>query len=476
MLAAWKGVEEEAGLDCETLARWRTYLGDPNKEHPYLKPWYDLLASNPSESQVREEAERYQKFILELLDEAREVDDKNYVAFGGRKGLKDEKTRQYTNIVALPVLKFYQWREIAGGPYNIDGFRAPAGVLYYGPKEIDWFLGGLAKTYVEKLRAEIKELERDLPPLYPFLHAVKDSAKPEDTRIAIRGDNNTLGDVARRRFLQVLCDGEPPRYKEGSGRAQLAQAIASETNPLTARVMVNRIWQHHFGRGIVRTPSNFGRMGERPTHPELLDYLAADFIANGWSVKKLHRKILLSNTYGMETGASPESDSDNKLLSHFDLKHRLDMETLRDSVLKVSGKLDATIGGAAKPIANDNFRRSLYLTVSRTRLDPAMALFDFPDANTSVDERTTTAGPLQGLYWLNSEFVAEQAKALDERLAKEADRGTEQRIRRAYQLLYARPPDSGELKLGVEYLRNGGNTWAQYLQALMSAAEFASAN
>jgi hypothetical protein len=240
-------------------------------------------------------------------------------------------------------------------------------------------------------------------------------------------------------------------------------------------VLVNRVWQHHFGKGIVRTPSNFGRMGERPTHPELLDYLAADFVANGWSIKKLHRKIVLSSTYALSTGSNLDSDPDNRLLSHFDLKHRLDMETLRDSVLAVSGKLDTTVGGAAEPIAN-NFRRSLYLTVSRTLLDPEMALFDFPDANTSVDQRTITAGPLQGLYWLNSNFVAEQAKALDERLSKEAGEDTQQRIRRAYQLLYARLPDSGELTLGVEYLKDGGNSWAKYLQVLLGAAEFASVN
>ena len=247
------------------------------------------------------------------------------------------------------MLKFYQWREIAHGPYNIDGFKAPAGVLYYGPKEIDRFLGGIAKSYVEKLRAEIKDLEDGLPPIYPFLHSVKDGPNPADVKVAIRGDNKTLGEVAPRRFLQVLCDGEPTPFREGSGRVQLAEAIASEANPLTARVMVNRIWQYHFGKGIVRTPSNFGRMGERPTHPELLDYLAADFMAGGWSVKRLHRKILLSSTYGMAAASNPDSDPDNKLLSHFDLKHRLDMETLRDSVLAVSGKLDRTIGGAAKP-------------------------------------------------------------------------------------------------------------------------------
>jgi len=476
LVAVWKDEKSVPGLDDETLAHWKKYLADTNKEHPYLKGWYDLVAQKPTEAQVKQEAERYQLFLLQLLDDAKEVEDKNYVAFGGRKGQKDEKTRQYTNIVALPVLKFYQWREIANGPYNIDGFRAPAGVLYYGPKEIERFLGGIAKAYVEKLRGEIKDLEKDLPPQYPFYHAVKDDSKPSDAKVALRGDPKTPGEVAPRRFLQVLCDGEPNVYKQGSGRAQLAEDIVNPANPLTARVMVNRIWQYHFGKGLVRTPSNFGRMGERPTHPELLDYLAADFIADGWSVKKLHRKILLSSTYALATGKSPETDSDNRLLSHFDLRHRLDMETLRDSVLAVSGKLDRSIGGAAKPITNDNFRRSLYLTVSQTRLDPSMALFDFPDANNSVDQRTVTAGPLQGLYWLNSDFIVEQAKALDERLVRDAGENPEKRIGRAYKLLYARAPDSTELKLGLEYIGTGGKSWVQYLQALLSAAEFSSVN
>lgn len=476
LVAAYQNQAEVPGLDKETLERWKKYLAATDNDHAYLKPWQQLVASKPSLEQVEAEALRYQQFILQLLDEAKEVDDKNYVAFGGRKGQKNENTRQYTNIVSLPVLKFYQWREIAYGPYNIDGFKAPAGVLYYGPKELDRFLGGIARAYVDKLKAEIAALEKDLPPMYPFLHTVTEGDKPADIKVALRGDPKTPGEVAPRRFLQVLCEGEPAPYQQGSGRAELAQAIASPTNPLTARVMVNRIWQHHFGKGIVRTPSNFGRMGERPTHPELLDYLAGKFIQSGWSVKAIHREILLSSTYSLSTGTSPESDADNKLLSHFNLKPRLDMEALRDSVLAVSGKLEAKLGGEPKPVAEDNFRRALYLTVSRTRLDPALALFDFPDPNTSIDDRPTTAGPLQGLYWLNSRFVAQQAKALNERLTKEGGSQPANRILRAYRLLYARDPDAEELRWGVEYVSSGDAAWQPYLRALLGAAEFSSVN
>lgn len=465
---------QSAGLDEETLKRWKTYLADENKEHPYLKGWYDLLKTKPSREQLQAEAEKYQQFVLDLLDEAKEVDDKNYVAFGGRKGQKNENTRQYTNIVALPVLKFYQWRELAYKPYVTDGFKAPAGVYFYDAKQIDRFLGGIAKAYVEKLRAEIKAAEAQLPPVYPFLHVVKDSEKPADIKVALRGDPNTPGEIAPRGFLQALCDAEPHPYTQGSGRAQLAEDIIR--HPLAARVIVNRVWQYHFGKGLVRTPSNFGRMGERPSHPELLDELAARFSAGGWSLKKLHREILLSDAYGRATGPSTDADPDNKLLAHFPLHHRLDMETLRDSVLQVSGQLDLKIGGPATAIADDNHRRSLYLTVSRTRLDPAMALFDFPDANATTDERAITAGPLQGLYWLNSAFITKQAKVLADSLAKHTSNES-QRIDRAYRLLYSRPADPDEIKLGVEYLASAGpNAWPKYLQALLGSAEFSSVN
>jgi len=473
LIATWNNKPE--GLDEETFKRWKTYLSDTNKEHPYLNSWFALLKSNPTEAQVRAEAEKYQQFVLELLDDAREVDDKNYVAFGGRKGQKNENTRQYTNIVSLPVLKFYQWRELAYKPYVTDGFKAPGGVYFYDAKQIDRFLGGIAKAYVEKLRAEIKAAEAQLPPIYPFLHAVADNDKPGDIPVALRGDPKTPGEIAPRRFLQALCPDEPAPYKQGSGRAQLADNIVN--HPLAARVIVNRVWQHHFGKGIVRTPSNFGRMGERPSHPELLDQLAARFVANGWSLKKLHREILLTDAYGRATARNAEADPDNKLLAHFPLQPRLEMETLRDSVLAITDQLDTKVGGPATPIADDNKRRSLYLTVSRTRLDPAMALFDFPDANNTTDERAVTAGPLQGLYWLNSPFIAKQAKALSERLAKEAQASDTARIERAYKLLYARPPEPAETKIGLQYLSTAGaNAWPKYLQALLGSSEFSSVN
>jgi hypothetical protein len=333
--------------------------------------------------------------------------------------------------------------------------------------------------YVAQVRSEIATLEKDLPPMYPFLHAMKEGPKPADIRVAIRGDTNSPGEVAPRRFLSALCDGEAKPFTHGSGRLELADAIASPQNPLTARVVVNRLWQHHFGQGIVKTPSNFGLNGERPTHPQLLDYLAAKLIESGWSLKAMHRLILLSSTYGLSTAAHEanlQKDPENKLLWRANVRPRLDLEALRDSVLSVSGKLDSKLGGPSEVLSETNYRRSLYLTVSRTRLDATMALFDFPDPNATTDERPVTTGPLQALFFLNSKFIADQAKALEERLTREAGQAAGAKIERAYRLLYGRRPDAEELKLGLKYVAQGGSSWQPYLEALLGSAEFTSVN
>jgi hypothetical protein len=462
LLAVWKGVHDDPSLDAETLARWHRYLADANKEHPYLKPWYDTVNKpGVTEAEVRSAAENYQQFLLSLIEQQKEIQDKNYVAFGGKRGIKDERTRQYTNIVSLPVLKFYQWREIASEPYRTDGFSAPAGVLYYSPKEVERFLSGVHQAHLQQLRAELAALESALPPLYPFLHALKDSDHPADEKIQIRGEPANLGDVAPRRFLTCLNPDAAP-IRAGSGRRQLAAAIAA--HPLTARVIANRLWQWHFGAGIVRTPSNFGRNGEPPTHPELLDYLAARLLESRGSLKALHREIVLSAPYRLSAASHPQAlraDAANGLFWRFPPSPRLDFETLRDSLLAVSGTLDESLGGPPEPFTPQHRRRSLYLTVSRTRLDPTMALFDFPDPNATAESRAVTVGPLQGLYFLNSPFVRSQADALAARLAP-GD------VTAAYRLLFARHPSPEEQLLARQF----SGSWSQYLHALLGSAEF----
>jgi cytochrome c553 len=333
---------------------------------------------------------------------------------------------------------------------------------------------------VEKAKAALtdKEKKAKTPPKYPYTHAVKEAVKPVTMRVHIRGNPDALGEEAPRHFLSILCKADAPTFTQGSGRLELARAIASSENPLTARVLVNRVWQQHFGTGLVRTPSNFGALGERPTHPELLDYLTNRFMATGWSLKALHRDIMLSASYQMSSCFDPrgyEVDGDNKLLWRMN-RRRLEVESWRDAMLAVSGTLDRTVGGPSLDLDNaNNRRRTLYGMVSRHELNSLLRLFDFPDPNITSDARTVTTVPLQQLFVLNSEFMARNAKALTSRLSKTPLSDAE-RIQEAFRALYNRPATDRELDLGLAFLTAGETTglsrWEQYAQVLLAANEF----
>ena len=488
-----------ARLDRETLERWVHYLEDPNKEHPFLKPFYQAMARGASLTEIRAIADDFQKTVLAVHSEKKAVDDRNYVKLGGANGLKDSKTRQFTNLEFLPADKGYLWRDLASPPFTTvgDSYHFAGGIYYYGKSAhsdsdnlsgepihastdapIGRFLDGVWKEHLNEMGARLEELKKSLPPPYPFLHAVRDSAHPANLRVAIRGEANNPGEEAPRRFLRILSTDEPTLFTHGSGRLELAEAIASPTNPLTARVIVNRVWALHFGEGIVRTLGNFGQTGERPANPELLDYLAAWFVENGWSIKKLHRLIMSSSTYSMSTEHSAtnfEKDPENRLHWRANVNDRLDAEALRDSILAVAGTLDRTIGGPPAPFTDKNCRRTVYATVSRTKPDQSLALFDFPDPNITSDQRLTTVGPLQRLFFMNSDFVLRQSKALAARLAQAASDDTG-RIRYAYELLYSRPPEDAEIRAGLEFLKESNGAWAQYAQVLLGASEFTSVN
>jgi cytochrome c553 len=327
--------------------------------------------------------------------------------------------------------------------------------------------------------------KKNVSPTYPVVHALKEAAKLVNMRVHIRGNPDTLGDEAPRHFLSIL-GGEGKPFTKGSGRLELAEAIADAKNPLTARVMVNRIWQHHFGKGLVRTPSNFGALGERPTYPELLDYLAQRFIQAGWSIKAVHREVMLSATYQQSSSFDPhnyERDPDNRLLWRMN-RRRLEVEAWRDAILAAANTLDPTMGGPSAELASPgNRRRTLYAYVSRHELNSLLRLFDFPDPNITNDQRTVTTVPVQQLFVLNSEFMARNAKALAARLTVRPDEDDAVRIRRAFLLLYGRPATDRELQLGMAFLasdhadagEDSGSAltpWEQYAQVLLSASEF----
>jgi hypothetical protein len=457
-----KGAEAE-GLDRVTLERWIRYLKTGPKDNQYLKGWeredFDL-------AQFRREA-------LSVLRERKEVDEKNLAA----KATNDPSSKGET--YALPTERYFLWRDLFFSDFYGREFKQEEdGLLYYGPNRgylttdgtVERFLEGYAKKYLADMRAELKELQSALPPKYAFAHIIRDNATPVNERVQIGGQPERLGEEAPRAFLSILSAGTPKPFTKGSGRLELAEAIADAKNPLTARVFVNRIWQHHFGEGLVKTVSNFGLMGDRPSHPELLDFLASEFVEQGWSVKKLHRMILLSETYQRSAAHNEEAhkvDPANRLLWRAN-RQRLDAESMRDTLLAVTGELDRKMGGEPELLEKPEMkRRSIYGYVSRRKLDGTLALFDFPNPNLSAEQRITTATPLQQLFFLNSEFLEERARALASRLKP---LGSEvERVREAYRLLYGREASEKEVSLGLDYL--SGGDWAGYAQVLLGANE-----
>lgn len=316
----------------------------------------------------------------------------------------------------------------------------------------------------EAIAAQGKKL-----PAFPTAYAVQD-AGGRDAKIQVRGEPDKPGALVPRKFLDVLGGAAlAPEHAKESGRRQLADWIADPRNPLTARVIVNRVWQHHFGAGLVRTPSDFGVRGQPPTHPELLDWLAQRFIADGWSFKALHRVILLSRTYQMssaEQSAALSADPENRLLWRHNRK-RLDAESLRDTLLSVSGALDPTPLNAPHPFPppekweftqhhpfKDEYpgnRRSVYLMQKRVTALPFFQTFDGADANTSSPNRDASVTSVQALYLMNNAFVHEQAAKFAERLLARPGNDAE-RVKRAFELTLARPPTAQERAQSLAHL------------------------
>jgi hypothetical protein len=304
-----------------------------------------------------------------------------------------------------------------------------------------------------------------------------DNASPHNPRIFRRGNPGMKGDAVPRRFIAALSHGERKPFVEGSGRLEMAEAIADPGNPLTARVMANRVWQRLFGSGLVITPSDFGVRAEPPSHPKLLDFLAADFVDNGWSVKALIRGIVTSSTYQQGETVHPkyaERDPGNRLLWQMNRK-RLDFEAMRDSVLSVSGNLTLKQGGRSVHIANkpDARCRTVYGFVDRQNLPNLFRTFDFAGPDTTCPQRFTTTVPQQALYLLNSPFIEAQAKRLSARSGvTSAD--DEERIRVIYRLAYQREPSAAELALAkgfVDEFVPSVAAWERLGQALLVSNE-----
>jgi mono/diheme cytochrome c family protein len=363
--------------------------------------------------------------------------------------LLEEQEKQKKEVTGLKLADA-NWEELRQILYG-------AGVPADLPRaELDRLFDVPSGQHIAELHRVIDELDATHPGAPPRAMSMDDKTDAVTPHVFIRGNAGNQGAEVPRQFLQVLAGENRKPFSKGSGRLELAQAIVARNNPLTSRVLVNRVWLHHFGKGLVKTPSDFGLRSDPPTHPELLDWLALELMDNGWSLKKLHRTIMLSSTYQQRSEDDPESlqkDPGNALLWKMN-RQRLEFEELRDSLLFVSGKLDLTMGGLPVDITGEPSapRRTIYGYIDRQNLPGLFRTFDFANPDSTSAGRFYTTVPQQALFLLNSPFVVQQAQEMVLHTNFQKLEGTEKKVRYLYEKVYQREPDKMERKLTVKFI------------------------
>jgi cytochrome c553 len=467
----------ERSLDAGVLSRWVDYLKPSKERRAHLEPWY-----NSSPEELLAAAHRYQEEFMAVASERTRAQGEwkaraEAVRARGQEPPEAPKFQPGDN-------RFFTEVSTAKGPFALP------------EKEREKVFSASGRARAEELKAELKRLKDSAPSEPPLACGVAEG-KNVDQCVFVRGNPEALGEPVAKRLPVVLAGEVQPPIGEGSGRRELAQWLSDARHPLPARVMVNRIWQGHFVQGLVRTPSNFGVTGERPTHPELLDWLAAEFIARGWSVKAMHRLMILSSTYQMSSETEPEKlekDADNRLLSHFPMR-RMSIEEIRDSLLNLDGTLDLTMGGTLqtgqgtdKEFSDDrkslnpdaSKRRTVYLPLRRSNLPSLFTQFDFGDATTSNETRTQTNVAPQALFMMNSQFVAERTRSMAQKLLR-TERDDARRVERAWFAVLGRRPEPKEAKEALRYIDefptggdDGGRlrAWASWCRTLVASNDF----
>ena len=467
----------DAKLDEQSLARWVEYL--KVKTRPELAKWHSSTDATRHEiaaqyqEEVRRSAYQYDQ-DLSWWQKARA----NFPSAGKIAGPRPQPNRDKD--------PFFVATWVEKGPM----YRSEEDQILGLPPE--------QASQIRTLMAEAADLAKKLPTEeIPMASAVKEGETMHQ-QVFLRGDYHSLGDPVEPTVPSILRLSAPaPPVRTKSGRLELADWIVDPRNPLPPRVIVNRIWQGHFGEGIVRTPDNFGRLGDRPSNPKLLDYLAQTFIDNGWSIKKMHRVIMLSKTYQMSAAYDSEKknrDPEDRLMSRYP-RQRLSIEEIRDAYLMIGGDLDLTMGGTLDPgVGTDGEtsesrlsmspestnRRSVYLPLRRSNLPTLYELFDFGDATSPQGDRSSTTVATQALFVMNSPLVIRTAKSIaDSVLAQERQDKT--RLQEVYVRILDRPPDPKEIDSGLTYIQSlrrrwseidEAKAWQSLCHALMASNEF----
>ncbi len=474
---------KQEGLDLYFLKRWAAVLDEAGDE-PILKPLRDAatqtkaLASVGTSEPMRQQAEALKNLATAAVAALTAIETPPADPSQKPPALTPEQDRLLTVL----------WKDAKAPCFIAENDRAG-------------LLDEAQKKQLADLQTQLDTLSKNPPASGPVMPSIKGGGQP--MQVFVRGNPENLGEPAPPGFLQVLSRRDPTSEGKPFTRLELANALVNPQNPLTARVFVNRVWHYHFGRGIVPTLSNFGKLGSPPTHPELLDTLAVQFMEAGWSVKWLHREIMLSATYQLSSAQDPgnlASDPGNVYLWRM-TPRRLDIEAWRDALLSIAGRLDLQIGGPSidqttpglKEVPGFDFftrmngmeadnpagrRRTLYTVVSRYAPNATLTLFDFPEPNVTSDQRNVTTVPQQQLFVLNSPFMLEMSREFAKRLGQATPHDSE-RLQNAWQLAYGRPPTADEISLALEFLQAPADTavgdqlnrWEQLAHALLASNE-----
>jgi hypothetical protein len=478
-----EGLARERKLDPRTAERWAESLKAWSKhpEHPVFAPWFvlsecpeDELPDRSGEILDHLFAKGGQHHFNPLVEDAftndppvsmTEVAARYGQLFAATEELWQNALRRQTNLASVLTETGHAGTTapaLSGLPQ--PGFEELRQVLYAPDSPASISESEITRLFdvpsIQKLRAlqrKVEELDATHPGAPARAMALQDDPVPHAAHVLLRGNPNNPGPEVPRQFIGILSQDHPKPFQKGSGRLELAQAIASPDNPLTARVLVNRVWLHLFGAGLVRTPSDFGMRSEPPSHPELLDFLATRFMDEGWSLKKLLRWIVLSSTYQQSSDDNPlglERDPANQLLWKMN-RRRLDFEALRDSLLAVSGTLDQALGGRSVDITTEPFptRRTLYGFVERQNLPGLFRAFDFASPDTTSPQRFSTTVPQQALFMINSPFVVGQTESLVLRPAVRTAPTCEKRIEALYEMTLQREPTAREIELAVSFIQ-----------------------
>ena len=443
------------------VRRWQNYLDSAQKRSdPIFVPWHAYLAVPPREFAARTVA------VTQKLAELPSGAVHPLVAqkFAAPPATPAEVAARYGELFAEIDA---QYKATAPAPLADPAAEALRQVLYSqtGPCEvpdesivnIEYFVDSASCDALWKLQNEVDNWILQSPPAARHAIVLADRAEPQTPRVFKRGNPANQGEEVPRQFVELLAGSQRRPFAVGSGRLELAQAIASPANPLTARVIVNRLWLHHFGAGLVRTPSDFGTRADPPSHPELLDWLASRLIADGWSLKQLHRRIVLSQAYRQSPfgpadaaalAKAAQLDPENRLLWRMN-ERRLSFEELRDSLLAATGRLDRTLGGRPGDLLSQPFaRRSLYGTIDRQFLPTALRVFDFANPDLHIPLRAETTVPQQALFFLNHPLSVAYAQQLARATA--AAGSPHERVQQLYRRVYQRPATSDQLQLALD--------------------------